>query len=293
MKLSIGPILYYWSRDDVAEFYRQVAESPVDIVYVGETVCAKRREVSNKDWLAFARDIAAARKQAVLSTLALIEARSELGVVKKLCDNGEFIVEANDMAAVQFLTERGLPFVTGPSINIYNSATLKILCHQGLIRWVPPVELSGRQVEEIVEDAFQADFAAEFDTEVFSYGHLPLAYSARCFTARAKNFPKDACQFVCKDYPNGLPLFSQEHQQLFNLNGIQTQSGLKTNLLPQWREMQDMGIDIMRISPQATGTIDVIRAFHDYISGQHREVSIDDEEYCNGYWHGVEGMANI
>src|SRR5690606_38628976 len=52
MKLSLGPIHYFWERDAVFAFYRQVAEWPVDIVYLGEVVCSKRRELRRDDWLA-------------------------------------------------------------------------------------------------------------------------------------------------------------------------------------------------------------------------------------------------
>ena len=51
MKLSLGPIQYYWTRDAVREFYAAVADAPVDVVYLGETVCSRRREVSFEDWL--------------------------------------------------------------------------------------------------------------------------------------------------------------------------------------------------------------------------------------------------
>ncbi len=293
MKLSIGPILYYWPKKTIHEFYHQIIESPVDIVYVGETVCSKRRELSSKDWITLAREIGDSQKQVVLSTLALIEARSELSIVKKLCENGELLVEANDMAAVQFLSERGLPFVASHSINIYNTKTLEILAKQGLIRWVPPVELSGQQIEEILDAVQQENFVNQPETEVFSYGYMPLAYSARCFTARAKQRPKDACEFICKDYPDGLLLDTQEDKTLFNLNGIQTQSGKKTNLLPQWRQMRDMGVDIMRISPQSHDTIQIIEALHSYIAGQHLKPPGDDEGYCNGYWFAKEGMSAV
>ena len=43
MKLSLGPILYYWERERVLDFYAQVAGWPVDVVYLGEAVCSKRR----------------------------------------------------------------------------------------------------------------------------------------------------------------------------------------------------------------------------------------------------------
>ena len=41
MKLSLGPIQYFWDRERVFDFYRRIAEAPVDIVYLGESVCSK------------------------------------------------------------------------------------------------------------------------------------------------------------------------------------------------------------------------------------------------------------
>jgi hypothetical protein len=41
MKISLGPIHYYWSKEDIEQFYRSAEQWPVDIVYLGETVCAK------------------------------------------------------------------------------------------------------------------------------------------------------------------------------------------------------------------------------------------------------------
>ena len=38
MKLALGPLLYYWSREAIREFYLAMAELPVDIIYLGETV---------------------------------------------------------------------------------------------------------------------------------------------------------------------------------------------------------------------------------------------------------------
>ena len=43
----------------------------------------------------------------------------------------------------------------------------------------------------------------QFEVEVLSYGHLPLAYSARCFTARSEDRPKDECETCCIKYPTG------------------------------------------------------------------------------------------
>jgi collagenase-like PrtC family protease len=50
MKLALGPLLYYWPRQQVFDFYEAIAQSPVDIVYLGETVCARRHELRVQDW---------------------------------------------------------------------------------------------------------------------------------------------------------------------------------------------------------------------------------------------------
>src|SRR3546814_18673604 len=88
------------------------------------------------DWLGLARDLAeASSAQLVLSGLTLVEAASELSSLRRLCDNGQLLVEANDMGAVQFLSERKLPFVGGPALNLYNGHALGQLLDSGMIRW--------------------------------------------------------------------------------------------------------------------------------------------------------------
>src|SRR5690606_15365817 len=94
------------------------------------------------------------------STLTLIEAESEVSVVKRIVENGEFAVECNDISAVQFACERGLAFTVGPAINVYNSDTFNLLAQQGMQRWVPPVELSAQQVEDIYSGADEFPQAA-------------------------------------------------------------------------------------------------------------------------------------
>ena len=42
MNLSLGPLLYYWSRDDTLAFYAEAANWPVARVYLGESVCSRR-----------------------------------------------------------------------------------------------------------------------------------------------------------------------------------------------------------------------------------------------------------
>jgi len=291
MKISLGPILYFWERNTIYDFYEQIARTPVDVVYLGETVCAKRRQLSLGDWLDLAYTLSSRGKQVILSTLTLIEAESELSQLRKICQNGDFLVEANDMSAVQLLSEQAIPFVAGPFINIYNAQTLRLLVKQGLQRWVMPVELSRQTLDQILLEANKLGIADQFETEVFSYGRLPLAFSARCFTARAYNIPKDSCEFICSRHPDGMPLQSQEGDDVFTINGIQTQSGSRYNLLPQLTAMRSLGVDIVRLSPESSGMEDIIQQFHKARQSgvEILEVSSDS---CNGYWFQRAGMEN-
>lgn len=45
MKISLGPLLYCWQKQQVADFYQQVAASQIPLVYLGEAVCSRRREL--------------------------------------------------------------------------------------------------------------------------------------------------------------------------------------------------------------------------------------------------------
>jgi O2-independent ubiquinone biosynthesis protein UbiV len=289
-KLSLGPCQYFWPRTMTEEFYAQVANSPVDIVYLGETVCAKRRELRPEDWIALGRELAQGGKEVVLSTLTLIEARSEMGVVRRFCDNGEFLVEANDIGAVQLLHERGLPFVTGPSVNIYNAATLRHYHRLGLQRWVMPVELGRDALQAILSDAA----LPELETEVFAHGRLPLAWSARCYTARYHDLPKDQCGLRCLENPEGMPVHTREGELFLTVNGIQTQSGRISNLLPEWQDLAAAGAGILRLSPLPEGTVERLHAMRrtlDGVSQALAEVDAGQTEVCNGYWYGQPGMV--
>ena len=290
-RLSLGPISYYWPKDEVDAFYAMVAESPVDIVYLGETICSKRNQVRHEDWLAIAERLAERGKEVVLSTLTLLEAESELRRLRAICEQTRFTVEANDMGAVHLLS--GRPFAIGPSVNCYNDRTLAVLAKQGLKRWVLPVELTRETLTQM-----QRGKPAAVETEVMAYGRLPLAFSARCFTARHKDLPKDDCRDACIDYPDGLVVNTQDDQQFLVLNGIQTQSARTVNLLAELPAMRKLGVDILRISPQSRQTDKVIELFHRALSDDLDPAAASTQVNalmpvgpCDGYWHGQAGMA--
>lgn len=286
MKLSLGPLQYFWPRERTLAFYREAIRWPVDIVYLGETVCSKRRELRTADWLALAEELAASGKQIVLSTLALIEAESELSVLDRQISHGGFWIEANDLSAVQLCREKGRPFVAGPSLNVYNHRALAMLAEDGLRRWVPGVE-QGRMLIGELKDAFVADGCAMPELEVIAWGRLPLSYSARCFTARALDVPKDQCGFRCIDYPDGMPLATREGRPFLRINGISVQGEEVTDLGPELPELRPLGVDILRLYPQAERMEAVVRHFDAVREGAEIPARIGER---NGYWHGEPGM---
>lgn len=291
MKLSVGPISYYWERQRVLDFYQQAADCTAEIVYLGEVICSKRRLVKSEDWLAIGTELQQSGKQVVLSSLTLLEAASETSSLKKLCNNGFFMVEANDIAAVQLLSKAGRPFVTGPSVNVYNCRSLALLAGKGLKRWVLPVELGLDTLRDL-----QAERPAGVEMEVFAFGRLPLAYSARCYTARAHNLPKDDCRFKCLDYPDGSLLKTREGQDFLVLNGIQTQSALTHQVLEQLPELALLGVDILRISPQSNHTMEIIEIFDAARRGAAPQPLVQELlgflplGACNGYLLEQAGM---
>ena len=74
MKYSLGPVLYYWPKETLEDFYQQAANSSADTIYLGEAVCSKRRATKVGDWIERAKALAGSGKQVVLSTLALVHA---------------------------------------------------------------------------------------------------------------------------------------------------------------------------------------------------------------------------
>lgn len=288
MKLSLGPLQYFWTRERVLAFYRDAAAWPVDIVYLGETVCSKRRELRTRDWIALAHELRDAGKEVVLSSLALIEAESELGAVDRLVAEGGGWVEANDLSAVQLCRARGVPFVAGPSLNVYNHRTLAMLAEDGLRRWVPGVE-QGRQLVQELRDAYTADGAVMPELEVIAWGRLPLSYSARCFTARALDVSKDDCGFRCIDYPDGLPLATRDGRPFLRINGVQVQGEEITDLAPEMPSLRALGVDVLRLYPQADGMADVIA----HLDAARRAPQPPPAfGHRNGYWHAEPGMAD-
>ena len=294
MKIALGPVLAYWDKPRLDAFYAAVATWPVDVVYLGEVVCSRRHEYRLGDWLDAADALAAAGKDVVLSAQALMESESDLKALRRIIDNGRYVVEANDMGAVHLLADRG-PFVAGPHLNVYNAPTLALLASLGAIRWVPPVEMTQASLAAIL-----AEKPAGIATEVFAWGRLPLAFSARCFTARHYDLPKDDCRFSCLAHPDGLALSTKDGEPFLVLNGIQTQSHRIHNVVAALPDLARIGVDVLRVSPQAERTGEVVAALRDALAGRVAPAAaakamaeLAPAPPCNGYWHDRPGQDYV
>jgi collagenase-like PrtC family protease len=209
----------------------------------------------------------------------------------KITNQTDYRVEANDMGAVHSLEDKA-PFVAGPHLNIYNVPTLQWMARRGANRWVMPLEMSKDDLA-----LMQLGRPVGVETEVFAYGRMPLAFSARCFTARHRNLPKDDCQFSCLDHADGLMMRTRDQESFLILNGTQTQSARVYNLLPELGAMRAMGVDVVRISPQSQRTEEVVQLFHDVlaqkspvIDANHQLTALMPDQACNGYWFGKPGL---
>ena len=83
---------------------------------------------------------------------------------------------------------------------------------------------------------------------------------------------------------------SREGEQVFVLNGIQTMSAYQYNLINEVTQLNDMGVDIIRISSDselAFAQVDKFR--HQLLTPTN--YPLDTAQECNGFWHKIAGMS--
>ena len=115
IRLSLGPIQFFWQKETLLEFYVSMLDAPVDTIYLGEVVCSRRQKMRFADWYGLAENLADSGKEIILSSQVLLESETDLRRLRKITGQDRFKVEANDMGAVRLAREHDIPFVAGAS----------------------------------------------------------------------------------------------------------------------------------------------------------------------------------
>ncbi|MBB4186469.1 collagenase-like PrtC family protease [Sinorhizobium terangae] len=292
--LSLGPVLYLWDGPKWRDFYFRIAdEAPVTHVVIGETVCSKRLHFIEPHVGEVVERLERAGKSVSLASLALVTLERESQIVRALVRDSAHPVEANDLSALGLLA--GKPHSVGPLINVYNGATARLLASRGATSICLPPELPMTSVREIVRDAPGVAF------EIFAFGRVPLAISARCAHARSKGLVKDNCQFICGDDPDGLVVETLDRQPFLALNGVQTVSHTCQALIQELPELAAAGISRIRLSPQDCDMVAVARTFDDAIAGRSApadaiaglQAAYPAASLANGFHYAQQGAAWI
>lgn len=290
--LSLGPVYYLWDGPKWRDFYFRIAdEAPVEHVTLGETVCSKRQHFTEPHVAEVVERLEEAGKKVTLSTLAMVTLERETRHVRDLIQDSLHAIEANDLSALGLIA--GKAHSVGPLVNVYNAATASVLASRGAENICLPPELPMSSMEQIVKAM------PGFSFEIFAFGRMPLAISARCAHARSKGLTKDNCQFVCGEEPDGLPLRTLDRQSFLVLNGVQTMSNSCAVLLNELPALSAAGIARVRLSPQDCDMVEVANIYESVLGG-----FVDGDEaiatlaqvypaatFSNGFHHQREGAA--
>jgi collagenase-like PrtC family protease len=294
MQLNLGPVLYHWQPDQWRDFYLRVAdEAPVDVVAIGEVVCSKRMPYFEEHLPVVIERLRNAGKQVLLSSLVLVSLRRERRQMAELAEVDDDLIELNDLTCLKSVA--GRPHAIGPFVNIYNEAAAAFHAGRGAERICLPPELPLASVAAI------AKAVPEVMVEVFAFGRVPLAISARCYHARVHKLAKDNCRFVCEKDPDGLVVKTLDDQEFLTVNGVQTLSHSCNNFLRDIGKLAESGVGSLRLSPQTCDMVEVARVFRDVLDGR------DDAEagsrrlatlypnvpFANGFLHGAPGFREV
>jgi collagenase-like PrtC family protease len=288
--LTLGPVLFLWDKDRWRDFYFQIAdEADVDAVVIGETVCSKREHFHTRAMDEVVERLAHAGKIVRLASLALVTTSRERKSTRRLAEQDRFEVEIGELSAVSHL--KGRPFVVGPMVNVYNAPTAEVLGKLGASAICLPPELSLTSIERICRQA------PSVGIEVFAFGKVPLAISARCAHARFRGLTKDTCQFICGEDPDGVAVDTLDGQRFLALNGVQTVSATCHSALAEIDALRACGVQSLRLSPQVCDMVAVARTFRRVMDGRLDVVTAGfllaqaypGATFSNGFLHARPG----
>lgn len=294
MRLTLGPLLFHWPARQWAEFYARIAdEAPVDRVVLGEAVCSKRLPFYEALIPEAAERLAAAGKEVVLTTLGLVTLKRERKALAELAASG-MTIEVNDLTALRHLAP-GARFTVGPLINVYNEGTLRYLAGRGATAVCLPPEIGLESAEVLA----RAGAALGVGIELWAFGRVPLAISARCYHARLAGLAKDSCQFVCERDPDGHEVDTLDGQPFLAVNGVQTLSQSWCNLIGDVTRLDAAGVGALRLSPHTGDMVAVVRLFRAAADGRTGGAEaltalaslMPGRRFSNGFLFGHAGTA--
>jgi collagenase-like PrtC family protease len=293
MTLTLGPLLFNWPAGDWLAFYRRIAEeAPVDRVCLGDIVCSKRWPFITSHSPAAIEMLLRAGKSVVLSLPILPTLERERRLVEELMAIPDVQIEANDVSALTRLGGRS--HAIGPFVNVYNEGTLRYLAASGATQVCLPPELPMASIRALAE-------AVDISLEVWAFGRVPLAISARCYHARLHGRSKDSCHFVCGDDPDGRTVEDLDGRPFLAINGVQTLSDSYCSLLGEIDELARVGVRSLRLSPHSTDMAAVARLFRDTIDRRmsareaRRRLAelMPSATFSNGFLHGQPGWQCV
>jgi collagenase-like PrtC family protease len=294
IRICLAPVPYPWDHDRLLAFYEEAATWAVDIVCLGEPVCAKRNALQPREWRDLARRIEASGREVVFVSPPGLETPGELHFFASLAGDGRFAVEVNDVGLFPRLRGKA-PIVAGPHLHVFNAATLRTLIRWGAYRWVAPYEIDAATMAGLA-----AGLPSCLETEAFVLGSIPLAYSPRCFTATRHGRARRDCGHACLQSPAGEPVESLEGEALFLQDGKQTLSTLPVSLISELSRVVEAGATVLRVQPAAQGTAAAIRLVRGVLEGRIDGVEAQDavekalgRRTANGFWHGGAGMERV
>ncbi len=287
MRLYVGPASSIWGVSKLKSIYRDLAQSPVDYVCLGETICPDRSCFSRDLMGRFCDELTQAGKTVYASSSILVRERWQHDAFRKLAKRVERI-EVNSPAFLALA--RCYPTVSGMFLNVHNSTTAHILAKSLVERIVLPCELG---LESIASIAGKSPVA----TEVMVHGHIPIAMSCTCHTARS--LPPDGygCGNVCQGYPEGMVLKAGD-QPMFRIDGPLTLSAGTLWLVEDLPQLEKAGVDVLRIGPHCDHAGRVVRIYRDVLD-HHREPrdaleelkTLSSVSLCNGWLVGKPGWV--
>ena len=131
MKISVGAAPSHWGEEKLESFYQELAQSPVDYVYLGETACSERSCFSPDFIGKLCDELTQAGKAVYASSLTLVRDEEQYHRFNEIAQRVGRI-EINSPAFLALA--KHYPAVTGIFLNVYNSTAVNVLSKYAVVK---------------------------------------------------------------------------------------------------------------------------------------------------------------